>query len=215
MIISGKENQIKNKPVKDTHRSRVEGRIDSKIFVDRHYGSSREKGLVGSLGRKVKGWEGRSGSGLGHGEGEGSGKGGMSGGKSEGEGSWYGSKVLRKLDRSFEGVLEKYEAPSFKPEINENTKKIIKKNVNYRGVSVEDRLLKCGELKRVKIASMVKNSTKGLFKPKKFIPSFTKPKQCTKTPMPDENSTKKGCLKSDTPQSTKCQVREREKRFEF
>jgi hypothetical protein len=202
MIISGKENQIKNKPVKETHRSRVEGRIDSKIFVDRHYGSSREKGLVGSLGRKVKGWERRLG--LGNGEGEGSGKGGMSGGKSEGEGSWYGSKVLRKLDRSFEGVLEKYEAPSFKPEINENTKKIIKKNVNYRGVSVEDRLLKCGELKRVKIASMVKNSTKGLFKPKRFIPSFTKPKQCTKTPMPDENSTKKGCPKSDTPQSTKC-----------
>jgi hypothetical protein len=213
MIISGKENQIKNKPVKDTHRSRVEGRIDSKIFVDRHYGSSREKGLVGSLGRKVKGWERRLG--LGNGEGEGSGKRGMSGGKSEGEGSWYGSKVLRKLDRSFEGVLEKYEAPSFKPEINENTKKIIKKNVNYRGVSVEDRLLKCGELKRVKIASMVKNSTKGLFKPKKFIPSFTKPKQCTKTPMPDENSNKKLCPKFDTPQSTKCQVREREKRFEF
>ena len=82
-------------------------------------------------------------------------------------------------------------------------------------MSVEDRLLKCGELKRVKIASMVKNSTKDLFKPKKFIPSFTKTKQCTKTQMPDENSTKKGCPKSETLRSTKCQVREREKRFEF
>jgi hypothetical protein len=38
-IISGKEHQIKNKPVKD--RSRVEDRIDSKMFVDRHYGFSR------------------------------------------------------------------------------------------------------------------------------------------------------------------------------
>jgi hypothetical protein len=205
-IISGKEQQIKNKPLRD--KARHEERSDSKSFVDRHYGSSRKQGLVIKEKRKVRGGEGRS-------RDWGLGKEGMSSGKSESLEFGDGSKVLRKLDRSFGEALEKYEAPSFKPEINENTRKIIKKNVNYRGVSVEDRLLKYGELKRVKIASMVKNSTKGMFKPKKFIPSFTKPKQCIKTSMPDQNSTKKDCPKSDTPRSTKCQVREREKRFEF
>lgn len=88
---------------------------------------------------------------------------------------WYNSKVLRKLDRSFESIIDKYTIHTFAPNINNNTKKIVRKNMKTncdRGISVEDRLLNYGEVKKDKLKKMYENSTKGLFKPKKYMPEF-------------------------------------------
>lgn len=74
---------------------------------------------------------------------------------------WHKQKLKNRVDRTLEKINDK---PAFKPKINEKTKRIAKE-IEKRGISVEDRLLNFGEAYNRNKKDMINKSVEGLFKP--------------------------------------------------
>ena len=78
--------------------------------------------------------------------------------------AWHKQKMKNRVEKTLEIMKDK---PTFRPKLNDKTRKIAKE-IEKRGTSVEDRLLKFGEVYHRNKKEMVNKSVEGLFVPKRI-----------------------------------------------